>query len=84
MIEDGRKKKCILEVLGDDEREIMLENNKHILKLVWKKDTGNYFWEIRRYDSPATKDRKIRCKKELKKSLFQIQSIVDIFLAQKN
>ena len=42
VMEDRRKEKGIREGLGDNERGVLLEGNKYILKPVWKKDAGGY------------------------------------------
>ena len=81
MIEEGEKEEGICESLGDDKERVLLDDNKRILKPVWKKDAYGYLQEVRECGSPAIDNREIRCKKELEKSAFQTQSIVDIFLA---
>lgn len=54
------------------------------LKLVWKKDAGDYLWGVRECGSSATKNRDIRQTKELEKSATQTWSIVDMFSALQN
>ena len=83
-MEDNGKEKDTRESLGDNEGGILLEDNKSILKLVWKKDAGGYLWEVKGYDLLTIENREIRCKKELEKSVSQTQFIVDMFLAQQN
>ena len=83
-MEDSRKEKSTREGLGDDEGGVLLENNKSILKQVWKKDAGGYLRRIRGCGSPATENQEIRRKKELEKSASQTRSVVDMFLAQQN
>ena len=84
VMEDDRKKEDTHEGLRDDKERVLLEYNQNILKLVWKKDADGYLWEIKGCSLPAKKNRKIKPKKELKKSVSQISSIVNMFLAQKN
>ncbi len=44
------------ESLGDDEGGILLDNNKCILKLVWKKDASSYLQGVRRCGLLATEN----------------------------
>lgn len=67
VIEGSRKKEDMHESLENNEK---LEDNKSILKLVWKKDGGDYLWKARRYDSSTIKNWEIKHKKELKKLAF--------------
>ena len=84
VIEEGGKEEGTCEGLGDDEGGVLLDDNKRILKPVWKKDAGGYLRGVRGCGSPATENREIRRKKELEKSASQTRSIVDMFLAQQN
>lgn len=56
MIKDGRKEEDIYESLEDDERGILLDDNKCILKSVWKKDVSSYLQRIRRCGLLTTKN----------------------------
>ena len=42
VIEEGGKEEGTCEGLGDDEGGVLLDDNKRILKPVWKKDAGGY------------------------------------------
>ena len=46
VIKDGRKKDSIYKGLGYNKREVLLEDNKYILKPLWKKDVGKYLWKV--------------------------------------
>lgn len=70
MIKDNGQKEDMYEGLGDDKRGILLEDNKSILKSIWKKDVDGYFGGVRRSNSLVTESREIKRKKELKKSVF--------------
>lgn len=82
VIKDSRKEKIIYKGLEDDEKRVLLEDSKSILKSVWKKNTSGYLWEIKKCGLSATKNWEIKLKKKLKKFVSQIQLIVDMFLAQ--
>lgn len=80
VIKENRKKEGTYEGLGDNKKGVLLDDNKRILKPVWKKDAGGF----RGCGSPATENREIKRKKELEKSGSQTWSIMDMFLAQQN
>lgn len=84
VIEDDGKEKDTCKVFEHDEKEVLLDNNKHILKLVWKKHAGGYLWEVRECGSSAMENWDISRKKELEKFTSQTQLIVDMFLATQN
>lgn len=42
VIEENEKKEGMHKGLRDNEKRVLLEDNKSILKLVWKKDTSSY------------------------------------------
>lgn len=69
MIEKNKKKENIYEGLRDDQRRVLLDDNKNILKLIWKKDIGDYLQRIRGCGPPVTENREIRYRKELEKSV---------------
>lgn len=63
MIEESGKEEGTCKSLGDDEKRVLLDDNKCILKLIYKKNTGGYFWEVKKCGSPAKKNWEIRQKK---------------------
>lgn len=56
IIKNNKKKEGIYKGLKDNKRGVLLNDNKHILKLIWKKDTSNYFWEVKGCNLPITKN----------------------------
>lgn len=58
--------------LGDDKKSVLLDNNKCILRLVWKKNISNYLQGVRGYGLAAIKNRDIRYKKKSKNLLFKL------------
>lgn len=70
VIEKDKKKENIYESLRDDQRRVLLDDNKSILKLIWKKDIDDYLQRIKGCGSLVTENREIRYRKELEKFVF--------------
>lgn len=62
-IKDGREEENIHQDLGDEKGKVLLDDNKRILKSIWKKDTSDYSWGVKKYDLLAMKNREIKHKK---------------------
>lgn len=75
---NNRKKGCIYENLGNDEKRVPLGIEKYIFEPIWRSNIGNYLQEVRGYGSLAIKKQEKRYKKGLKKSASYSQSIVKI------
>lgn len=71
MIKDNRKVRDTYEGLRDNKEEVLLDDNKYILKPIWKKDVDCYIQRVRGYSLWAIENQDIRYKKKLEKSISQ-------------
>lgn len=78
---NNKKEKGIRKGLRNDEKRLLLETRKHIFEPIEKNDACAYFCGFKAYSSLVKRKRKIKHKKELKKSAFYTQSIVKMFSA---
>lgn len=57
-MEKNRKRENTYKNLRDDKKEVLVKDNKNILKPVWKKNVSSYFWRVGRVGLPVTKNKK--------------------------
>ncbi len=65
--------------LGDEDGEVQLGDKESSFRPVWKNYAGSYLRKMKECGSSATEKRERRCNGELKRSVSQTKSIVEMF-----